>query len=100
VPGTAGGQVRVLHGAERQLVLRLDEFAAAVVATGETLEPHRLCGYLFDLAQTLSAFWEACPVLSAPTARTRANRLALCRLTADTLRLGLSLLGIAAPEQL
>jgi arginyl-tRNA synthetase len=38
-------------------------------------------------------------VLKAPPA-VRAGRLALCRLTADTLRLGLDLLGIAAPDRL
>jgi arginyl-tRNA synthetase len=86
--------------AERRMVLRLDEFAGVVLATAETSEPHRLCTYLFELAQTLSAFWDACPVLKAPDERTRANRLALCQLTADTLRRGLSLLGIAAPERL
>ncbi|HEY2793960.1 MAG TPA: arginine--tRNA ligase, partial [Micromonosporaceae bacterium] len=86
--------------AERQLALRLDEFGAAVASTGETLEPHRLCAYLFELAQSLSAFWESCPVLTAPDSRTRANRLALCRLTAETLTTGLSLLGIAAPDRL
>ena len=86
--------------AERRLVLRLDDFAGVVLASAETSEPHRLCTYLFELAQTLSAFWDACPVLKAPDERTRANRLALCQLTADTLRQGLSLLGIAAPERL
>jgi arginyl-tRNA synthetase len=89
-----------LLDAERRLALRLDEFGEIVSATGDALEPHRLCAYLFELAQTLSAFWEACPVLTAPDHRVRANRLALCQLTADTLRLGLSLLGIGAPERL
>jgi arginyl-tRNA synthetase len=85
---------------ERQLAVRLDEFGAAVTATAETLEPHRLCTYLFELAQALSGFVEACPVLAAPGHRIRANRLALCQVTADTLKLGLSLLGIEAPERL
>jgi arginyl-tRNA synthetase len=36
----------------------------------------------------------------APTDAIWANRLTLCRLTGDTLRLGLKLLGIATPEEL
>ena len=55
--------------------------------------------YLFDLAQRFTAFYEACPVLSAEGAL-REERLALCDLTARTLSLGLSLLGIEAPDQM
>jgi len=86
--------------AERRLALRLDEFDAALTATVEQAEPHRLCGYLFDVARALAGFWNACPVLGAPSDSVRANRLVLCDLTARTLRTGLGLLGIAAPERL
>ena len=86
--------------AERRLALRLDEFDAALTATVEQAEPHRLCGYLFDVARALAGFWNACPVLGAPSDSVRANRLVLCDLTARTLRTGLGLLGVAAPERL
>jgi arginyl-tRNA synthetase len=89
-----------MEPAERRLALRLDEFDAALAATVEHAEPHRLCGYLFDVAQALAAFWNACPVLGAPSDSVRTNRLVLCDLTARTLRTGLGLLGIAAPERL
>jgi arginyl-tRNA synthetase len=88
-----------LEPAERMLILDLDGFADAVVEVGATLEPHRLCGYLFRLAQSATAFWERCPVLTAPD-RVRANRLALWRLTAETMRAGLDLLGIESPDRL
>ena len=45
---------------------------------GDALEPHRLCSYLFDVAQDFSAFYEQCPVLKADT-EVRESRLALCR---------------------
>jgi arginyl-tRNA synthetase len=88
-----------LHAAERALALRLDGFGDVLVETGQLLEPHRVCGYLYELAKAFSDFYEACPILSSPVA-VRANRLALCQLTASTLRLGLTLLGIAAPERM
>jgi arginyl-tRNA synthetase len=88
-----------LSPAERVLILDLDVFGDVVVEVGETLEPHRLCGYLFRLAQSVTTFYEKCPVLTAPS-RVRANRLALCRLSAETMRAGLDLLGIAAPDRL
>ncbi len=85
--------------AERELALGLVAFPEAFDAALLTLQPHRLSGYLFDLAQRFTAFYEACPVLSAGEP-TRSERLGLCELTARTLSLGLSLLGIDAPDQM
>lgn len=88
-----------LESAERALILHLDGFGDVLAEVAESYEPHRLCGYLYRLAQTFTAFYERCPVLRADEAA-RGNRLALCHLTADTLRTGLDLLGIAAPERM
>ncbi len=85
--------------AERDLARGLIAFPEALDAAAATLHPHRLSGYLFDLAQRFTSFYEACPVLSAPEP-SRTERLALCELTARTLQLGLSLLGIEAPERM
>ncbi|ADG97237.1 arginyl-tRNA synthetase [Segniliparus rotundus DSM 44985] len=89
-----------LEPAERALLLALDEFGDVLKSVDESLEPHRLCAYLYTLAQAFSDFYEACPVAKAPTAGQRRLRTAICELTGDTLALGLSLLGIAAPERL
>jgi arginyl-tRNA synthetase len=88
-----------LTGPERRLVLQLDAFSDVLAEVAATDEPHRLCTYLYLLAQAFSAFYEKCPVLKAD-AGVRVNRLALCRLTGETLRTGLGLLGVAAPDQL
>jgi arginyl-tRNA synthetase len=88
-----------LHAAERALILAADAFGDVLAEVSRTLEPHRLCGQLYELAKAFTDFYEACPVLSS-TIAVRANRLALCQLTARTLRQGLSLLGIAAPERM
>lgn len=79
--------------------VELDDFGPTLAAVAETLEPHKLCGYLYDLARDFTTFYEACPVLNAEEP-VRSNRLALCRLTAHTLRQGLGLLGISAPERM
>jgi arginyl-tRNA synthetase len=62
--------------------------------------PNHLTNYLFELANRYSTFYEQCPVLKADTAEQRQNRLALCDLTARTLRQGLSLLGIDVVEKM
>jgi arginyl-tRNA synthetase len=85
--------------AERELALGLLAFPEAFTSSLAALQPHRLCTYLFDLAQRFTSFYDICPVLSSEGAL-RQERLALCELTARTLRLGLSVLGIDAPEQM
>ncbi len=95
----AGGAIRVLAPAERALALELLAFGRAVSEVEVTLEPHKLCGYLYGLATSFSSFFEACPVLKAPPEE-RASRLLLCELSARTLRTGLNLLGIDAPERM
>jgi arginyl-tRNA synthetase len=97
---TPQGAILLGQPAERKLALELLDFGNAVVEAGESLRPHRLCGYLYDLATAFTAFFETCPVLKAPDETVRESRLALCELTARVLACGLSLLGIAAPERM
>ena len=91
--------VQIVEPSERALALQLLEFGAVVRQVGEALEPHRLCGYLFELAQAFSAFYENCPVLKAD-GETRESRLALCALTAQVLVQGLDLLGVETPAEM
>jgi arginyl-tRNA synthetase len=84
---------------ERHLALGLLAFPEAFESSLVSLQPHRLCVYLFDLAQRLTAFYDACPVLTSEGAL-REQRLALCDLAARTLSIGLSVLGIDAPEKM
>jgi arginyl-tRNA synthetase len=96
----ADGPITIGTPEERALAVALGGFEPAVLATAEHLQPHRLATYLFDLAQTFTAFYEACPILRAEDAAVRSSRLALADLTARTLATGLDLLGIEAPDQM
>ncbi len=99
-PWTGDGATFALGSeAERHLALGLLAFPEAFDLALVSLQPHRLCTYLFDLAQRFTTFYEACPVLSSEGAL-RSERLALCELSSRALALGLSLLGINAPEQM
>jgi len=84
---------------ERDLALGLVGLPEAFDLALATLQPHRLCTYLFDLAQRFTSFYDACPVL-ASEGDLRRERLALCDLTARSLRLGLGVLGIDAPARM
>jgi len=91
--------IRVAEPAERALAIALLGYGDVVAAVGRDLQPHRLCGYLFDLAQAFTRFYEDCPVLKAEP-DVRESRLGLCALTLGVLESGLGLLGIDAPEQM
>lgn len=90
----------LVEPAEMQLALKLLGYDGAVAETLERWSPHRLCTYLFELAQDFTSFYDACPVLKASSDDVRTSRLALAALTASVLASGLALLGIDAPERM
>jgi len=94
------GAVLLSGSEERALAILLLRFDLVVHQVADSLEPHRLCNYLFELAQAYTTFFEACPVLRAETPELRRSRLVLCELTARTLAHGLGLLGIDTVEQM
>jgi len=94
-----GFTIPVFEPSERSLGLHLLQLPEVLAAVGESLEPHRLCTYLYELASHFHRFYEHCPVLKAEQA-TRDGRLALCALAGRTLRLGLELLGIDVADRM
>jgi len=82
-------------------VVKLLGFPAAVDAAIDAYAPHKLSNYLFETASTFTTFYDTCPILKDTTSpEARASRLVLAQLTSRVLVLGLSLLGIDAPERL
>ncbi|SES36756.1 arginine--tRNA ligase [Actinokineospora terrae] len=95
------GEVLVTDPAERALLVRLLQLPAAITAAVEGYAPHKLTGYLYDLASTFTTFYDSCPILRPDVPdEVRASRLALTKVTSDVLVLGLDLLGIEAPAEL
>ena len=94
------GAVVVLEDpAEQTLALVLSRFGEVVDEVARALTPHKLCGYLYELAGAFSAFYEACPVLRSE-GEVRSSRLALAAATREVLAQGLHLLGIEAPDRM
>ena len=92
--------VSLAHPAERGLGLRLLRLPETLQLAADELKPNILTDYLFDLASSYSKFFEECPVLKADSAERRDSRLALCDLTAQTLKFGLGLLGIDVVDRM
>jgi len=85
--------------AELNLAKRLCQFGEIVPQVLNGFRPNILANYLFELANSFHAFYEACPVLKSEEPA-RGSRLALCDLTGRVLQCGLDLLGIKVPERM
>jgi len=85
--------------AELELAKRLCQFAEIVPQVLSGFRPNILASYLFELANSFHAFYEACPVLKSEEPA-RSSRLMLSGLTARVLQRGLDLLGIKVPERM
>ena len=97
-----GEQSKVLvleEPAEQTLALLLTRFGDVVAEVGQTLQPHRLCSYLYELSGALAIFYEQCPVLQSSGA-VRDSRLALVSATKRVLASGLTMLGIEPVERM
>jgi len=100
LPDDVAGPIVITEPAERELARKLLEFGAAVTQVADSAEPHRLCGYLFEVASLFTTFYEQCPVLKADDDGTRLSRLALCAATLRVLTTGLGLLGVPLPDRM
>ena len=78
---------------EKQLAAELLKFEDVLQSVADTAYPHYLAAYLYQIATLFSRFYEACPILKSE-GTTRNSRLQLAKLTGNTLKQGLELLGI------
>ncbi|MEM9739567.1 MAG: arginine--tRNA ligase [Pseudomonadota bacterium] len=98
--GHAPGEIRVESDAERALVLALDGFGPALLATRAKRMPHILCEHVYGLAQAFSTFYGAHPIAAEKDDTARKSRLGLCDAVLKQLGTGLELLGINMPERM
>jgi arginyl-tRNA synthetase len=82
------------------LLRKLYIFPEIVAAAAQAYEPHLMTDYLYEVAQSFNSFYNEVPVLKADTLEQKSFRLSLAAATAQVLRNGLRLLGIAAPNKL
>ena len=92
-------KIGLTEEAELTLAKHLLSLSEVLDTVAAELLPNRLCQYLFELSQKFNQFYEQCSVLKAEEPQ-RTSRLMLCDLSARTLKLGLSLLGIQVLERM
>lgn len=91
------GQTIKVDANERILAFKIAEYADVVQRSVDELLPHHIATYLYELAQVFNRFYEISRVIGDPREQ---ERLELVALYAEVLRMGLTLLGIEAPERL
>jgi arginyl-tRNA synthetase len=90
-------KIEELESDERSLVRKVGEYHEVVDKAVSELMPHHICTYLYELAQTFNRFYEHNRVIDDPR---EAIRLQLVQKYADTLKSGLELLNISAPDHM
>ncbi|MBL7032982.1 MAG: arginine--tRNA ligase [Candidatus Delongbacteria bacterium] len=85
---------------EKELLLKLLEYAGVVQLAAQQRNPSRLAQYLYELARIFNRFWHDLPVLKAESSDIREQRLALTAACQRILQRGLHLLGIPTPEKI
>jgi arginyl-tRNA synthetase len=91
------GELTELQSDERSLLRKITEYPEVVTKATYELMPHHICTYLYELAQTFNSFYEHNRVIGDER---QAVRLGLVGHYADTLKSGLNLLGITAPDKM
>lgn len=86
-----------IEAEDQDLVRKLGEFTDVQSAAIRQLQPHLICNYLFELAQEFNRYYEKNRVIGDEK---EAHRADLVQLYADTLKNGLAILGIYAPDKM
>ena len=85
---------------ETLLLKHLNEFPSCIEECVSFKEPHRMCNYLYKLAQLFHSFYNDCKVIDKDKMELTKQRLALVRACQIVLKNGLELIGVSAPEKM
>jgi len=93
-------EIEDLGEEERELVLLVGDFPEVVSRAADNMRPDLLASYLNQLASEFNRYYDAHPVLKAPTRAKVVSRLTVVRMVEITLRNGMNLLGIEPPSRM
>ena len=96
-PERSGSRVRVLAPHEKNIIKKLLEYKTLLNDAVAEMAPHKVAGYLYELAQDFSRFYENCQVAGSDE---EAERMKIVKVYLETMTHGLSILGIEIPEEM
>ena len=85
---------------EKALMLALSKFNAVMENAFEELAPHKICAYIYELANAFNSFYHDTKILSEEDQAVKDSYIGLITLTRRTLEICIGLLGIEAPERM
>ena len=88
------------NGYEKALMLQVLKFNDVFEAVYEETAPHRLCAYIYELANEFNKFYHETKILSEEDEERRAGYIALLVLAKRVLETCIGLLGFEAPERM
>jgi arginyl-tRNA synthetase len=89
------------YEAEKAVIAKLLEYPEIVAAAARELEPHRVAGYLYELAREMNRYYETTPVATGDvTDEQKQARLGLLSRVSHVFTHALSILGIEVPASM
>lgn len=89
-----------VNDSEKGLMLELSKYHAMMEAAFEEIAPHRICAYIYDLANAFNRFYHETKILTEEDAQQKGSWIALLKLTKEILETCIDLLGFTAPERM
>ena len=88
------------NDSEKALMMQLTQFISMMEAACEELAPHKVCAYIYDLANAFNRFYHETRILTEEDAAKQAGWIALLDLTREVLECCIDVLGFDAPERM
>ncbi len=85
---------------EKALMLSLAQFNAVIEGAYEEIAPHKICAFIYELANTFNRFYHETKILTEEDEKQQASWIALLNLTKEVLETSIDLLGFSAPERM
>lgn len=85
---------------EKALMLEVAKFNDMINTVYEEVAPHKICAYIYDVANAFNKFYHETKILSEEDAEKKAGYIALLKLTKEVLETCIDLLGFEAPERM
>ena len=89
-----------VNASEKNLMLELSRFNSIIEPAFEEKAPHRICSYIYDLANAFNSFYHETRILGEEDEEKKRSWIRLLTLTKEVLETCIDLLGFAAPERM
>ena len=89
-----------VNDSEKALMMQLAQFNAMMQVACDEAAPHKICAYIYDLANAFNHFYHETKILTEEDEAKKAGWIALLALTRDILETCIDVLGFSAPERM